>query len=196
MLTKGVGSLRIRHLSGQLWFSLANFKTSEFQCLVRFKPFLKTEIMYLVNKCRKPSQILLWNFEKWKSGSIQIRTIAINQTTWFPLFQTDKFPRLSLIFPVFFAVFQYFLKFSYLKYGTIFAGFSLLLADRFPRLLQYSFKFSSVIFSDFSSIVLSKIPWLFQSWQNSPTFSWLENAFPFFQVFHDFQSRWEPCLMI
>ena len=27
---------------------------------------------------------------------------------------------------------------------------------------------------------------------NSLTFPWLENAFPFFQVFLDFQSRWEP----
>ena len=32
-------------------------------------------------------------------------------------------------------------------------------------------------------------PWLFQSVQNSLTFPWLENAFPFFQVF---QSEWEP----
>ena len=35
-------------------------------------------------------------------------------------------------------------------------------------------------------------PWLFQSVQNSLTFRWLENAFPFFQVFQFFQSEWEP----
>ena len=45
-------------------------------------------------------------------------------------------------------------------------------------------------FLEFSSI-LCDFPWLFQSVQNSLTFSWLENAFPFFQVF---QSKWEPCL--
>ena len=39
-------------------------------------------------------------------------------------------------------------------------------------------------------------PWLFQSVQNSPTFPWLENAFPFFQVFQFFQSEWEPCNLL
>ena len=48
-------------------------------------------------------------------------------------FGLTNFPDFSLTFPVFFSVFQYFLKFFfYLKYGTIFAGFSLLQADKFP----------------------------------------------------------------
>ena len=46
--------------------------------------------------------------------------------------------------------------------------------------------------SQFSRI-LCDFPWLFQSVQNSLTFPWLENAFPFFQVF---QSEWEPWLML
>ena len=47
-------------------------------------------------------------------------------------------------------------------------------------------------FPDFSSI-LCKILWLFQYVQNSLTFSWLENALPFFQVF---QSKLEPCIHV
>ena len=58
--------------------------------------------------------------------------------------------QISPTFPVFFALFQYFLKFFfYLKYGTIFAAFSLLLADKLPGLFQYFLQFSSIIFSDF-----------------------------------------------
>ena len=45
-----------------------------------------------------------------------------------------------------------------------------------------------------------KIPWLFPDFliffQNSLTFPWLEKVVSFFQVFQDFQCRWEPCLMI
>ena len=69
--------------------------------------------------------------------------------------------QISPTFPVFFVVFQYFKVLFYLKYGTIF---------------HYFLQFSSITFSDFSSI-LGKIPWL-------------ENALQFFQVF---QSEWEPC---
>ena len=46
-------------------------------------------------------------------------------------------------------------------------------------------------FPQFSSI-LCGFPRLFQSVQNSLTFPWLENAFPFFQVF---QSEWEPWII-
>ena len=41
------------------------------------------------------------------------------------------------------------------------------------------------LFHDFSLT----FPWLFQSVQDSLTFLWLENAFPFFQ---DFPSKWDP----
>ena len=118
--------------------------------------------------------------------------ISTSKYSWFPLFWTDKFPwpfqyssQFSSIFKVLF----------YLKYGTIFAGFSLLLADKFPGLFQYFFffffsQFSSIIFSDFSSI-LSKIPWLFQSCQNSLT----GKCLPIFQVFPVFKSQWEPWIL-
>ena len=53
-----------------------------------------------------------------------------------PIFQTNKFPRLFQ----YFHSFPVFLKFFVcLRYGTIFAGFSLLLADKFPWIFQYIF---------------------------------------------------------
>ena len=88
--------------------------------------------------------------------------------------------QISPTFPVFFSVFQYFLKFFfYLKYGTIFAGFSLLQADKFPWHFQHSFQFSSIIFSDFPVFWvkfpdfsnLHKIPWLFPDWKMPSHFS-------------------------
>ena len=51
--------------------------------------------------------------------------------SWFPLFQTDKFPRLFQYFPQFSSMFFKFF-FFYLKYSVITAGFLLLLDDRFP----------------------------------------------------------------
>ena len=60
-------------------------------------------------------------------------------THGFHFFRLTNFPDFSSIFcsfPVLFKVL------FYLKYDTIFTGFSLLLADKFPRLFQY---FPSVI---------------------------------------------------
>ena len=75
--------------------------------------------------------------------------------------------QISLAFPVFFSFPVFFKVLFYLKYGVIFAGFSLLLADRFPWLFHYFFQFSSLSFSDFPVFLvrfpdfssLSKIPW-------------------------------------
>ena len=76
-------------------------------------------------------------------------------------FRLTNFPDFSNIFrsfPVFYQVH------FYLKHGTIFAGFSLLLTGNFPQLFQYYFQFSSIIFSDLSSI-LGRFPDFFLTFQ-------------------------------
>ena len=90
--------------------------------------------------------------------------------SWFPLFQTDKCPWLPVFCAIF--IFQYFftgLNLN-LKYCIIFGGFSLWLADKFSRLFQHFYQFSSM---------LGKIPGLFQSKQNSLT----KKCSPFFPDF-------------
>ena len=90
-------------------------------------------------------------------------SLCVNRPLQIRMVPTFSDWQISLTFPVFFAVFQYFLKFFFLNFSiyTIFAGFSLLLADKFVTFPVFC-QFSSIIFSDFSSI-LGKIPWLFYS---------------------------------
>ena len=94
----------------------------------------------------------------------------------------------SLTFPVFFAIFPV------LFYCFVFLTENLVHFTKKCTVHLNITKISNNIYlnlSQFSSI-LCGFPWLFQSVQNSLTFPWLENAFPFFQVFQVFQSEWEP----
>ena len=89
--------------------------------------------------------------------------------------------QISLYFSQLTSIFQSW--FFNLNHGTTFAKFSLLLDNKFPwPVIFLIFQCNSFWFSS----ILGKIPRLFQSKQNSPTFPWLENALLFFQ------SKWEP----
>ena len=91
--------------------------------------------------------------------------------------------QISLTFPVFFTVFQYFLKFLFKVWYHIFLYYWL---TNFPgfssifSIFQYNFVLIFAVlwvkFPDFSS--LSKIPWLFPGWK---------------MLSHFFLSEWGPC---
>ena len=94
----------------------------------------------------------------------------------FPLFRADKIPWL----------FQFFFPFSSIFLMFYFFNWKL---HPFQQIIHSLFKYHWKItnnfflkFPQFSSI-LCGFPWLFQSVQNSLTFSWLENAFPLFPGF-------------
>ena len=104
------------------------------------------------------------------------KVITLRGITWSPHLPTDKFPGL---FQYFFSIFQYLSVFLMNLTNTKIYLTNTLQLKMKNRIITKKW----LKFPDFSSI-LDKIPWIFQSLQNSLT----GKCFPIFQ------SMWKPCI--